>query len=66
MKRLLSISTFILCSWNIYAQDGTFFIGDKTYPCSKEYKFGTWNIANQLTFFIVKDGNKGMIVFKTS
>lgn len=66
MKRLLFIFIIFLYALNIYGQDGTFFIGDKTYPCSSEYTFDKWNFANQLTFFIVKDGNKGMIVFKTS
>lgn len=67
--KLILILLFSMKWISSYAQDGTFFIGEKTYPCTKEYYFPSdfgsdcFSFKN-LKFFLVRDNLKGMIVFK--
>lgn len=64
MKQLMTIFILFNFAMSIYAQNGTFFIGDKTFSCSPEYTFSEGK-SNSLKFIVVKDANKGMIVFKS-
>ena len=63
MKSKIFFTTLmiIISMFRLSAQNGTFFIGSKTYSCTDKYEFGGDDPL--LSILIAKDGNAGLLVF---
>jgi hypothetical protein len=63
MRTLLLLIVFSLMSKTTFSQNGTYFIGDITYPCSSTICFREVSKYDPC-IILVKDGKKGMMIFQ--